>query len=235
MVVATDSTWRWKFVAGNRGEDTHGYTRLWASAIRWLIRDPAMSPIQVDVVGDMHELAAPGEPVSQATARVVVVRPDYLAAADQPVDVVARRRAPGGAVGEGEILMALDQARTDDKGHLEVSIPLTHHGVIEVSVSTRVSGGRSVEASDLFVVTGAATETERTLPDPEWLAALAQKTGGSVQTFSTADPSFPTSPPQARATLSRHHDEVWTSPWVLLLVVSLASTEWALRRRWGLL
>ena len=235
MAVTTDSTWRWHFIAGNRGEDTHAYTRFWSSAIRWLIRDPAMSLIQVVVQGDLHELDGSQQGDHTAMARVQVMNADFQPAANHPVDVVARRREPGAGVGVGEVILALDQARTNSEGTLEVQIPLQKAGVIEVTATTRIVGGRVTTSSDLFVVTGATSEVERTVPDPEWLAATTAISGGLVQSFSSSDPSFPTRPPKKRATLSRHHHEVWASPWVLLWITSLAGLEWWWRRRWGLL
>jgi uncharacterized membrane protein len=235
MAVTTDSTWRWHFIAGNQGEDTHAYTRFWSSAIRWLIRDPAMSLIQVVVQGDLHELDTTAKPAHEATARVQVMRADFQPASDHPVDIVARRREPGGGAGVGEVILALEQVRTNSDGALEVQIPVQKAGVIEITATARIVGGRVTTSSDLFVVTGATSEVARTVPDPEWLAATTSISGGLVQSLTSTDPSFPTSPPKKRATLSRHHHEVWASPWVLLWISSLAGLEWWWRRRWGLL
>mgnify|MGYP002881270549 CR=1 FL=1 len=235
MAVTTDSTWRWHFVAGNEGGDTHAYTRFWSSAIRWLIRDPAMSLIQVQVEGDIHELGEGNRPGLEATAQVQIKRADYQPAADHPVDVVVRRREPGGGVGVGQVIVALDQVRTNTDGTLEVKIPVQQPGIIEVTATSRIVGGRQESSSDLFVVTGATSEVERIAPDPEWLAATTALTGGGVQALTADDPTFATNPPRKRATLSRDHHEVWTSPWALAWIALLAGLEWWSRRRWGLL
>jgi uncharacterized membrane protein len=235
MVVATDSTWRWHFIAGNQGGDAHVHGRFWKSALRWLIRDPDTALIQVDVEGDRHELGPSSEPPREARVQIQVVGPDFRPAVDHPVDLVARRRDQGAGLGVGEVILALDGLRTDGSGRIEAKIPLTRSGVMEVSVTTRLAGGRIGVASDLFVVQGATTEAERLVADSEWLGALRAATGGSVQTFSADRPKFSTAQAPQRATLSRHHHEVWTSPWVLIWVALLAGTEWWCRRRWGLL
>ncbi len=235
MAVTTDSTWRWHFITGNEGGDTHAYTRFWSSAIRWLIRDPAMSLVQVAVQGDLHELAMNADPPLQVKARVQVMQADFQPAADQPVDVVVRRREPGGGAGVGEVILALDQERTNLEGGLEVEVPLSAPGIIEITATSRIVGGRLASASDLFVVTGATSEIQRTVPDPEWLAATTSVSGGDVQSLASTDPVFSTRPPRQRATLSRDHHEVWTSPWILAWIAGLAGLEWWWRRRWGLL
>ena len=235
MVVATDSTWRWHFIAGNQGGDAHVHGRFWKSALRWLIRDPDTALIQVDVEGDRHELGPSSESPREARVQIQVVGPDFRPAVDHPVDLVARRRDQGAGLGVGEVILALDGLRTDGSGRIEAKIPLTRSGVMEVSVTTRLAGGRIGVASDLFVVQGATTEAERLVADSEWLGALRAATGGSVQTFSADRPKFSTAQAPQRATLSRHHHEVWTSPWVLIWVALLAGTEWWCRRRWGLL
>lgn len=194
-----------------------------------------MSLIQVVVQGDLHELDLTADPGLEATARVQVMRADFQPAADHPVDVVVRRREPGGGVGVGEVLLALDQVRTDSQGALEVQIPIEKAGILEITATSRIVGGRLASASDLFVVTGATSEVERTVPDPEWLAATTAVSGGQVQSLSSRNPTFSTSPPRKRATLSRDHHEVWTSPWVLGWIAALAGLEWWWRRRWGLL
>ena len=133
------------------------------------------------------------------------------------------------------MILALDQVRTDPAGALEVKIPLSRSGVFEVTATSRIVGGRQESSSDLFVVTGATSEVERTVPDPEWLAATTAVNGGTVQSLSSDEPRFSVRPPRKRATLSRDHHEVWASPWALLWIAVLAGTEWWSRRRWGLL
>jgi uncharacterized membrane protein len=235
MVVATDSTWRWHFLRGNQGGDAHVHARFWKSAMRWLIRDPETALIQVDVEGDRHELGPPGEAPRQARVQIKVVGPDFRPAVDHRVDLVARRRDEGGALGAGEVVLARDDLRTDGAGMIEAKIPLMRAGVMEVSATTQLVGGRAGSASDLFVVQGGTSEEQRSVADSAWLGALQSATGGSVQTFSTSNPSFSTAQAPPRSTLSRRHHEVWTSAWVLLWVALVAGTEWWCRRRWGLL
>ena len=48
LAVATDGSWRWGFLAAETGQGNRAYQRFWNSALRWLVKDPALAPLQVE-------------------------------------------------------------------------------------------------------------------------------------------------------------------------------------------
>src|SRR5262249_10103702 len=47
LALTSDSTWRWGFEATSEVEAQHPYQRFWEAAMRWLIRDPALSLLRI--------------------------------------------------------------------------------------------------------------------------------------------------------------------------------------------
>ncbi len=229
MAVTTDTTYHWSFVAGNRGDDPRHYDTFWRNAVRWLIKDPAMDLVQVQVLSE--QISVPEE----ARVTVQVFEPDYRPAADESVEVTVRLRDAGAGAGEGEVVQRLTETRTDGAGSLEVVVPVTRPGIYEVEATARVVSGRLARGTDLFVATHSNPELEETVGDGRLVALLAAASEGSVQALTTATPVVDPHPPRITRVLSRKHNELWNAPWLLILIATLFGLEWWLRRRYGFL
>ena len=79
--------------------------------------------------------------------------------------------------------------------------------------------------ADLWGVTGGQTD--------EALARLAGKTGGLVAQDALAELPDRLRASSADPALSVRHD-LWHNVWMFALLVLLPSTEWVLRRQWGM-
>ncbi|MEI7706289.1 MAG: hypothetical protein WCK73_17025, partial [Deltaproteobacteria bacterium] len=71
LAVTTDGTWYWGFVAAGDGQGGRAHQRFWNAALRWLVRDPSLAPLQLQPDRPSVE---PGEPVGFS---VSVRGPDY--------------------------------------------------------------------------------------------------------------------------------------------------------------
>jgi len=47
LALLSDSSWFWSFVAAGAQQGPRAYETFWHSAIRWLVRDPALTPMRV--------------------------------------------------------------------------------------------------------------------------------------------------------------------------------------------
>ncbi|MCB9727642.1 MAG: hypothetical protein H6744_16865 [Deltaproteobacteria bacterium] len=229
MAVATDSLWAWGFQAGNEGEDPRHFDTFWSNAIRWLIKDPEMDLVRVRAVRGQVPV---GE---EARATIEAYRPDYQPAADQPVEVTVRRRDEGSGAGEGEVVLRIPDGRTDAEGALDVTLRLDAPGIYEIEASASVVAGRRAVGTDLFVGTEVDPELETVIGDGRLVKLLAQASGGSVQSLTTAEPQVEPHPPRVTRVMSRRHDELWNAPWVFVALALLFGAEWWLRRRYGYL
>src|SRR5439155_16947239 len=49
LALLTDTAWHWGFLAAGAGDDGRAFQRFWEGAIRWLVRDPALTLLRVDL------------------------------------------------------------------------------------------------------------------------------------------------------------------------------------------
>ncbi len=60
LALLTDSSWMWSFVAAGEEQGPRAYENFWHAAIRWLVRDPALTPMRLQAQRATFE---PGEPI----------------------------------------------------------------------------------------------------------------------------------------------------------------------------
>ena len=83
LALLTDTSWHWGFLAAGAGDDGRTFQRFWESAIRWLVRDPALTLLRVEL--DRVEYRR-GQP---AAARVRTLHADYTPAGERAGPAVA--------------------------------------------------------------------------------------------------------------------------------------------------
>src|SRR5204862_2498525 len=82
LALLSDSSWFWSFVAAGAQQGPRAYETFWHSAIRWLVRDPALTPMRVAAERPSFE------PGAEPPALDVQVRgSDYGAAAGAQISV----------------------------------------------------------------------------------------------------------------------------------------------------
>src|SRR5690606_28613481 len=82
MAVTTDASWYWSMVAAQSGEGgSRHYERFWSQAIRWLVRDPALTQVRVQAA---QRSVPPGTPLA---ATISARRPDYAPAEGARIEV----------------------------------------------------------------------------------------------------------------------------------------------------
>ncbi|HET6438332.1 MAG TPA: glutamine amidotransferase [Anaeromyxobacter sp.] len=217
LAVATDASWRWGFVAAESGEGDRTYMRFWNSALRWLVKDPALAPLQV-------EPDAPSvEPGSAVGMTVTAHGPDFGPAAGSKVsaDLVAE---DGRRVAHGEGV-----AGPDGTARLELSPP----GPGAYKIVAKAEGARD-EATAAVAVRGAGPEDADAAPRPTLLRAIAEATGGGFSLL--PDGGFPRlalQDPEVVEVGRRHSVPIWDRWWTIAGLATLLAAEWLLRRRWG--
>ncbi|HTT72130.1 MAG TPA: glutamine amidotransferase [Anaeromyxobacteraceae bacterium] len=226
LAVTTDSSWFWGFLAAEEGGTNHAYQRFWNNALRWLVRDPALTPVQVEPDRPAVE---PGEPVGLS---VSVRAPDYGPGAGAPVkaELVDEDGHPGPP--------AEAVAGPDGVAHLELTPP--GPGAYKVVARSRPSCGAApcpadapvVEATGAVAVRAAGPEDLDAAPRPELLRAVAEATGGA---FSSGDrlPEVRLAEPDVVEIGRRKDVPIWDRAAFLFGLVLALSAEWVLRRRWG--
>ena len=215
MVFGGEGSWRWKMLmpAADRT-----YEAFWRQSARWLASE-APEPVSVTA------------PANTAVGSAAPIEVSVRNASFEPVpdaQVHVSMRDPGGA---GRVLASTDAGAA---GRHAASFVPEEPGLYRVAVEAK--RGDVVLASVEQSLLAGGTDPEFVDPrlNETVLRKLAEGTGGRYVRASDAGavagflraPHAPARPGQIR--------DLWHNAWSFLLILALLTTEWALRRRWGL-
>jgi hypothetical protein len=218
LALTSDSSWRWSFAG-----DSQLYQRFWENAIRWLIRDPALSFLHIET--DQSEYGR-GQKVGIV---VSAVGTDYQPLADAELSINVASLAS--ASGKPEPIFG-KSGRTDEAGELHLELEPPRSGGYRITARATISG-RPVVEEEVFLVRGAGRELEEPEARDDILRAVAAATGGSFLGPGASWAGLRLHPPRV-VRVNKHRDlELWSGWWVLLIAAVCLSANWALRRRWG--
>ncbi len=160
LALTSDDSWRWGFADRAAEDRGRAYQRFWDSAIRWLIRDPALSFLRVEtdqpeyargqkVQVTVRALGTDYQPLGNAKLDVTIARiPTVLdiATAARPEPIASRSGVTDDG-GEWTFELAGDGAKVLGPGGYRITARAT-------------LAGRPVEEDEVFLVRGAGRELE---------------------------------------------------------------------------
>jgi uncharacterized membrane protein len=216
MVFAGEASWRWRMMLPSSDRT---YELFWRHAARWLASS-APDPV---VIPPMPALV-PGD---EAALGVEVRDGEFEPVAN--AGVTLRVTMPSGAA--HDLRPTLVDPQT---GRYSASVRFDEPGLYRVAADARRPAQTSA-SSQRWILVGAA---DRELTDPrlnqEVLRRVSRATGASYlqsKEISTLPALIGGTAPEAGAPRLQ---ELWHSAWIFVFIVMLLSTEWVLRRRWGL-
>jgi uncharacterized membrane protein len=220
MALLTDTGWHWGFLAAGAGDDGRTFQRFWESAIRWLVRDPALTLLRVEL--DRVEYRR-GQ---TATARVRTLHADYTPATDVPVQVALD---PAEDADPAKPLRTFDvSTNKDGEAHLE--LPGLGPGAYRLQGKATIDG-RNLSEEQTFVIRPEGRELEDVISQRAVLKEIASLTRGEL--FDGRLGAAQLRPPREVRAGSLKTFPLWSNPLLLLVAIALLATEWALRRRAG--
>ncbi|HEV3061879.1 MAG TPA: hypothetical protein VGY48_26760 [Vicinamibacterales bacterium] len=216
MIFAGEASWRWKMMLASSDRT---YEVFWRQAARWLAAD-SPDPVAITVPDAL-------EPGDAATVDVDARDSSFAPVTDATVD--ATLTAPGGDV------TTLKLRRADStSGRFTAAVSPDRAGLYRVQAQAR-RGSEALGTADRWFYVGGA---DREFADPRLnegaLRRIARATGGRYARLAEASRVvswLESSIPQNAAPERR---DLWHEPWAFALVVMLLSSEWILRRLWGL-
>jgi uncharacterized membrane protein len=227
LALTSDDSWRWGF-DHSPGESDRAYQRFWDSAIRWMIRDPALSFLRIET--DQAEYTR-GQKV-QVTVRALGT--DYQPLPGAKLDVTVARIPTVldvTSTAKPEPL-TVQSGVTNDDGELIFELPPPAPGGYRVNARATLTG-RAVEEDELFLVRGAGREFEEPEARDDLLRAVAAATGARFVAPSGSLDGLDFFPPRV-VRVNQHRDvELWSRWWMLAVAAGCLALNWALRRRWG--
>lgn len=223
MAIATDSVWRWRFSsARDGGLGQRAYHRFWSNALRWLVRDPETSRVQVRPERRRFDLDDPAEVVFSVQGR------DY-----RPIPFAALRLTLEHATADTQVI---EDVTTGESGVLRRRFDDLEPGAYRITAEARSGDEALGRGAGVFLVAEESAELSRGAPRPELLKALAENTGG-VALSAPSDPweQVTKIDPDVVEIDRRRNVELWDNGWALALGLLLLALDWSTRRRSGYL
>jgi uncharacterized membrane protein len=220
LALLTDTAWHWGFLSAGEGDDGRAFQRFWENAIRWLVRDPALTLLRLELDRVEYRRSQP------PSARIRAMHPDYSPA--QNVDVVVDVRAADGDA-QAAPLRHLD-ATTNQDGEAHVELGALPPGAYRL-VGRATLDGRAVTEDKTFVVRAEGRELEDVAFRDRVLREIAAVSGGDYRMEDLGGVTIH-EPREVRVGRQRSV-ELWSSPLLLVLGIVLLASEWYLRRRAG--
>ena len=228
MAVTSDESWKWSFEDTLAGHGGRGHSAFWNGAIRWLMRDPELNLVQLDLP---RSEAQPGE---TTTLTVRLFENDYQPAAEKKGQLQVYYTPFDKLEQPSETPLATVPFTTDGQGRFVHDFVADETGLYRLVASTQGEGAELLTDTQLLLTIPSQLEWADLEPRPELLQGLAESGGG---TFSEADDlSFSQltfAEPKMEQVNRRRVIALWNQSWVLALLGLLFGTEWILRRRWG--
>ncbi len=220
LALLTDTAWHWGLPAAGEGDDGRAFQRFWENAIRWLVRDPALTLLRIEL--DRVEVRR-GQ---SAVARVRAMHGDYSPAAnvDVTLALVAADAAPN-----AKPLRTL-AGTTNGDGETQIDLGVLPPGAYHVKGHATVDG-HDVAEDKTFVVRAEGRELDDVAARDNVLRELAAAGHGDYRFEDFGHPAV-RAPREVR--VGNHRTvELWSSPLLLVVGIALLSLEWFLRRRAG--
>jgi uncharacterized membrane protein len=219
MVFAGEASWRWRMLLPSTDRS---YETFWRQAVRWLALG-ATDPISI-------------QPAPAAGAGdEVVVRMAVRDAAFTPVldaDVAVRITGPDGRL--QELRASAEDNDRQDPALFAARFTPSQPGVYRVSVSVQRGRKETGSATSALLVGGADAEMSDPRLNMALLDRLASGTGGRIipaDRMPDLVGALHAATPAAAIAVQK---DLWHNAWSLVLIIGLLTTEWLLRRRWGL-
>ena len=226
-VIGTDSLWTWAFppTAGSEARDetrTH-YHRLLDQLTAWLLHDPDLDRVRIEV---------PVDPVDLGSAALVRVQVRGGDGAVLPNVLLRYGLAP---LHEPQVEPAQwsPPLTTNEQGDADLRIQPPGAGLWLLTVEASIAG-QPVRATAPLGVDASGRERASCIPDDRALAAVARAAGGKVWPWVPPRTGVPIATAELADGGERIHTDLWSHPAVLTVLVALLGAEWVLRRRWGL-
>lgn len=230
MSLTSDSTWRWAFENVGDGGTSREYQVFWNSTIRWLIKDPELKLIDVEVPEDVHP---PGEPLD---ITVRISNPDYTPAKNTKGTLKVLRRPlsePRAEQLPAQEVVETIEFTTDHGGEASLSVPVPQTGVYELVAQASTKAGE-LNDRDIFLSVPDVNEFRQIIPRDKLLASLAQASDGYHAVLPDFDASsLEFEPPNYVKVNRRKVIQLWDSFLLFFVILGLLGTEWTLRRHWG--
>ena len=222
IYVGFDGTWRWRQL----GTNAEFFNRFWLQATRYLVEGRSMEGKRRGTIETERIRYELGDRIQiSAALRDSTFKPLTDPEVTGTIDIS----------GEAKSSIVL-RAVPNQPGQYQTSMIANKTGRHIVSVNLKSQSAEAPKIESTFSVTLPLAETEKTWLDKPLLVEMANASGGKY--FGLHElAELPAAIPNKQQTLVTQGKPIplWDTGNMLVLLVVLLGTEWALRKRWKLL
>ena len=215
----SDSSWKWNFALGSEGNVSPHYEKFWNRLFLWFVNDPELNDIKVNTDKPIYN---PGE---NAKIEISTLSPENI----------NNNTLPVAAFPNGEHMAVELEGISPNRysGELKVA----ENGIYKISV---VPHGESEQYRDLeksetiFIVEPPENEVRGPTANVDILKIIAERTGGKYITTDQGLQELKIDASRKKIITGYKTKKLWDNPLTFLVLLGLLSSDWLLRRRWGL-
>jgi uncharacterized membrane protein len=226
LALMSDDVWRWSFGAVGARESPQNHLKLIRHAVRWLAQEPMFEQVQIRSIAGAR---APGQ---KNEFRIQVLNDDFTPAAHAQLKVGVT-----GAEGDQTRIEAVEEA----DGEYRADFTPAKEGAYRIEAEAELGGKMLGKDRKNFTVAFPYAEAEDGRPRPELLQQIAETSHGEFVPISELDAK---TLERVAAKLDRLAPSeiverleipLWSTMTTFSIILVLLSSEWWLRRKWGLI
>jgi uncharacterized membrane protein len=229
MVFAVDTTWKWRMVVGGFTGDSEFYPRFWGQLVRWLATDDRSVSPRLVVSPDRTRYRS-GQTIELSIELAQPHDAGSAGAADLPrYEITATALSESG---DKRSIPLTEITETSYRG----TFPAREAGRLDVMVHAEsLTAGDSAASALSSIATveieHSDPETGDTRPDPQWLARVAQQSGGQILEPNEINEWAATLPAEGRIREETRASGLAGDRTLGAIFLALLCTEWVLRKR----
>ncbi|MFQ5902064.1 MAG: glutamine amidotransferase, partial [Candidatus Binatia bacterium] len=227
LALMSDDFWRWNFIAVGEKKSPQNHLKLIRQAVRWLAQEPSFEQVQIRSIGGSR---GPGE---RMDFKVRVLKDDFT-----PATHATLRLRLIGPEGEPISLEVIPEA---EKGEYSAEFTPTREGSYRLEAEANLAGRLLGRDRKNFLVAFPYRETEDGRPRPDLLRQVAEISKGEfipISEWNEKSLELIAAKLESLAPseiVERRQIPLWSTLWTFSLLLILLSSEWWLRRKWGLI
>lgn len=215
----SDSSWKWNFAQAAQGNLSPLYDKFWNRLFLWFVDDPELSDVKINSDKPIYN---PGD---TAKIEISTLTPDSINENTLPTITL-----PSGEQKKIEIDNISPNKYSGE-------FKLEGNGIYRISVSTAGEAEKFTElnkSETILMVEPPENEVRGPTANQEILELISDTSGGQYISTNKTPEELRIDSSRKQTITGYKTKKLWDNPFIFLLIIGMLSSEWLLRRRWGL-
>ena len=223
MAITTDSLWRWNFLSVAKGGSNRHYIKFWQNAIKWLIKDPTLNPVRITA---NKETFLPNEEIQ---VKIEVLGRNYQPFEGVQLDIDVINEFSGKSTFSTNGI-------TDSDGQYRFTVKHDKEGYYFVKATARKENDEIGQDYTVFNIALKNKEFKDPSIRREVLAKLSEISGGKYFELPTKNiqERLSIENPSVTKLVGKRQISLWDNGYIFMIILTIFSLEWWIRKRSGL-